>query len=71
MTREQAAAELATIAPRTTALWIEKIKLQEQIEKIVDEWHPLYSRQRDLEVYIKVQEENSKLTNQERQTQCQ
>lgn len=60
MTTEEASAELAAIAPRTTALWIEKLKLQEQIEKIVDEWHPLYSRQRDLEVYIKVQEEQAK-----------
>jgi len=54
---DQARAELAQIEPQAQALWERKEKLQEQIDAIIHEWQPLYSRVRELEIFIKMQEE--------------
>lgn len=60
MNADQARAELAQIEPQATILWNRKAALQAQIDSILSEWQPLYSRVRELEIFIRMNEESAK-----------
>lgn len=60
MTLDQAKQELATIEPQAAKMWANIEHLKSKHAVLVEQWQPLYSRCRELEIYIKMQQEQPK-----------